>query len=240
MTRARVLRHLALPALCLAVGAGIGGALFGPSWPLGWPLASARPICRPSAAPLAATLHDGPVALLFGNSQLYDGDWRLGPALAVNCARQGLTAAEGLAMVAALPPVDPDLILLGFGAVEALRGADPTRFAESYGALVDALQARWPQARLVAMTVPPMRPGGGAVHRSAAGPGAAAAVAPLSAAIRAEAARRGLPVLDAAAALGVADAPPSETLSHDGVHLSGEGYARLSAALRAAIGGAAR
>lgn len=220
--------------LLLLTGLALGGAGgLGAAWVAHERLSPKAPPCRPSAPFRAMQAHDGPVALLIGNSQVFDGDWRPGDALAVNCGRQGMLAAEGLAAAPALPGIDPDAVLVGFGAVEALRGADAAAFAQDYDALLERLRARWPDARIIAMTVPPMR--ADAPDLPGTAPRAAAAAPAFSTEIRAAAAAHGIAILDAGAALGIGDAPPPAALSHDGVHLSAAGYAALSRALGAMI-----
>jgi lysophospholipase L1-like esterase len=171
-------------------------------------------------------------ALLFGNSQLHDGDWRFPGALAVNCARQGMTLQEGLAVARQLPDIAPAVVIVAFGAVEALRAADRgasidlIAFARDMDALLLDLRARWPAAELVVLAVPPMRP----------------ALLPWD---RQEAARIGgvnavIARAAGAAVLDPADALPTDqdgllaTMTYDGVHLTQDAYALVQTQIIAA------
>jgi hypothetical protein len=156
--------------------------------------------------------------LLFGNSQLHDGDWRFPGALAVNCARQGMTLRAGLAAANRLPDVAPAVVIVGFGAVEALQAAsrgaavDADAVARDMGTLLGHLRARWPEADLIILAVPPMRPA-------------------LLPAARRNAARIGA-INDAIAR--AAGAALLATMTYDGVHLTEAAYALLQAQIIAA------
>jgi lysophospholipase L1-like esterase len=211
----------------LVLAAGLAGAL------LGRTLAPARsageaPLCRPSAPALAAARHDGPVVLMLGNSQIFDGNWDLGPSLVINCARQGQTAEAALRTVSALPELDADAIVLGFGAVEAIRDGraiDPDAFRNRMEALIGSLRARWPAARLLVATVPPMRSDLLPDRYRAA----SEAVTPLSAALRALAGgRSGIRISDPARVMATDAGGLSAAMSHDGIHLTPAAYALWS------------
>lgn len=125
------------------------------------PAPAPRPlVCRPSNPPAFVARHPGTRLLLVGNSLLFDHDWRVPGAIVVNCARQGLTARAALDKLAEIPGIAPDMILLGFGSVEAYRAAKADLplpvddFAEAAKALVEALRARWPEADILFLTVP--------------------------------------------------------------------------------------
>jgi hypothetical protein len=212
---ARVVLAAAIAAALLAVGFAAGR------------LSIERPVpsltCRPSAPERAAIGRRA--VLLFGNSQMHDGDWRFPDALAVNCARQGMTLRAGLEVVDRLPDVAPAVVVLGFGAVEALRAAgqgaviDAGPVAQDMGVLLGCLRARWPGAELIVLGVPPMRPGLlPPAHRSAA------QIGPLNAAIAQVAAASGTTFTDPAEALPVDDDGLLATMTHDGVHLTEVAY----------------
>ncbi len=74
--------------------------------------------CRPSAPAVVASVTSQPSILFWGNSLLFDGDWNASDYLAVNCARQGLSAAQARTLTPLLPDFAPDEILLAFGSVE--------------------------------------------------------------------------------------------------------------------------
>jgi lysophospholipase L1-like esterase len=189
--------------------------------------------CRPSAPERAAIGRRA--VLLFGNSQMHDGDWRFPGALAVNCARQGMTLRAGLAIADRLPDVSPAVVVLGFGAVEALRAAgqgaviDADAVARDMGVLLGRLRARWPRAELVVLGVPPIRPGLLPPARRGA-----AQIGPLNAAIAQAAQMAGATFADPAEALPADEGGLSAAMTHDGVHLTEAAYERWQAQIIAA------
>ena len=221
MTR-RAALAAALAAVLLVVGFAAGQLrVERPAPPL---------ICRPSMPERAAVGRRA--VLLFGNSQLHDGDWRFPGALAVNCARQGMTLRAGLAAADRLPDVAPAVVIVGFGAVEALQAAsqgaavDADAVARDMGALLGHLRARWPEAELIILAVPPMRPALlPATRRNAARIGA------INDAIARAA---GAALLDPADALPVDEGGLLATMTYDGVHLTEAAYALLQAQIIAA------
>lgn len=149
------LTHLLAFGLGSLIGVTVAArAVFAPWQPL------QSVACRPSFPDRALGDYDGPVLLLWGNSLLFDNGWRDTGAEPVNCARQGLTAAQALRLTDDLPGPAPDTILVAFGSVEAVAAtqADATVDAASFGAAVAAiisrLSARWPRARILLASVP--------------------------------------------------------------------------------------
>jgi lysophospholipase L1-like esterase len=179
--------------------------------------------CRPSL-PERATLGQR-TALLFGNSQLHDGDWRFLGALAINCARQGMTLRAGLAVADQLPDVTPTVVIVGFGAVEALRAAgqggqvDVDAFARDMAALLGDLHARWPGAELIALGVPPMRPALLPAPRRCA-----ARLDPLNGVMTRIAQAAGAIFVDPAEALPTDEGGLLAAMTYDGVHLTEAAY----------------
>jgi lysophospholipase L1-like esterase len=191
------------------------------------------PVCRPSAAARAAI--DRRTALLFGNSQIHDGDWRFPGVLTVNCARQGMTLHSALSVAGSLPEVAPTVVILGFGAVEALQAADrgaapdTDAAARDMAALLGDLHARWPGAELIVLGTPPMRPALLSSNRRSA-----ARLGPLNAAIERAAQSAGAKMLDPAAVLPADDGGLSSAMTHDGVHLTEAAYGLVQAQILAA------
>jgi lysophospholipase L1-like esterase len=197
----------------LLVGAFWAGRFFAPD------AQPPRLICRPSAPALAG----GQSVLLFGNSQLHDGDWHFPGALAVNCAQQGLTLRAGLALMPDLPPITPDAIIIAFGAVEALQAAarnampDGAAFAQDMTALLVYLRARWPDAVLIVSAVPPMRPNLLPPHLQDA-----ARINGINAAIMR--ATTGVVWVNPADSLAMDVGGLAPTMTYDGVHLTPAAY----------------
>jgi lysophospholipase L1-like esterase len=218
------------PALRAAIAAALlaGGIMAGR---LSVTSAPAPLICRPSAPERAAIGRRA--VLLFGNSQLHDGDWRFPGALAVNCARQGMTLREGLAAAPDLPEVAPAVVILGFGAVEALRApgagraVDADAIARDMADLLGGLRARWPEAELIVSAIPPMRPD--LLPQSLRG---AARIDAINAALARAGAAAGAAVIDPA--LPVDAGGLSRAMTHDGVHLTETAYALWQAQIIAA------
>jgi lysophospholipase L1-like esterase len=221
--RGAALRGAVLAALL--VGTFWAGRFFAPD------VQALRLICRPSAPTLAG----GQSVLLFGNSQLYDGDWHFPGALAVNCARQGLTLRAGLALMPDLPPITPDAIIIAFGAVEVLQAAarnavpDDAAFAQDMTALLAHLRARWPDAILIVSAVPPMRPNLLPPRLQDA-----ARINGINAAIMRAA--TGAVQVNPADALAMDAGGLAPTMTYDGVHLTPLAYELWQAQIIAAAG----
>ena len=72
------------------------------------------------------------------------------PARVVNAGVSGETSAGGLSRVAwALRQTPPDVFVLALGANDGLRGIDPAVTRDNLGAILDAVEAAAPDARLV-------------------------------------------------------------------------------------------
>ncbi len=187
--------------------------------------------CTPSAPQVVTARAEGPVVLFWGNSLLHDHQWRIGGATSVNCAVQGLTAAAAAPLVPSLPNVAPDAIVLAFGSVELVRASkgvasDANAIAKAVRANLAALKARWPLAMIVLSSAPAFAQQGGD------------GIIDLD---EAEA-LNGVLSLIAGEAAGVSyfemrtlyDASRPElpaAATYDGVHLTGQAYARWEAAL---------
>ena len=120
--------------------------------------------CRPSAPELLAAQDPRPVLLAFGNSLIFDNDWRMPNYLVVNCARQGLVVRQAQNLLDDLPDVAPTTLLMGFGSVEAIRATllnaplDDTDFEVAMAQTLDTLQNRWPDTVIVLASVPAWKP----------------------------------------------------------------------------------
>lgn len=168
---------------------------------------------------------------MLGNSLVFDGDWDLGQALGVNCARQGLTAAAAVPHLDALPDVNPDAILLVFGTVEAIReqaSVDIPAFRQTMTRMVAQLRNRWPRAHLIIATVPPMRVGLLPDRHK----GAVEAIGALSFALR-SLAETGIAIQlnDPWTFLPRDEGGLKAAMTHDGVHLTPTAYALWSQAV---------
>lgn len=170
--------------------------------------------------------------LMYGHSQLFDGDWELPGALVVNCAQQGMLAFSGLARVVRLPDVDPDVIFLAFGANEALHAAgdrhafDGAAFEARMLELIAIVRERWPEAEVIVSGVVPMRP------QLMAPAWRSADLGPIRDRLESVVSKAGVRLLDPSEALEVDEGGLLESLTHDGLHLNAEGYRRWAALLR--------
>ena len=157
-----MIRRAALVLLVVIAAFGAGYVLGGKTVPP----ARIALSCTPSAPETIVRSTDAPVILFWGNSLLHDHDWRMDGAVAVNCALQGLTAAAAAPMIASLPDVEPDVIVLAFGSVELIRAGRGGDFSEdAFSAAVTdnvaALKARWSNARQILTSAPSFRGLGG-------------------------------------------------------------------------------
>ncbi len=112
--------------------------------------------CRPSAPAVIASVTSQPSILFWGNSLLFDGDWNASDYLAVNCARQGLTAAQARALTPLLPSFAPDEILLAFGSVELGRHKNLNLpiFIDDVAGIVTQLGAQYTDSRIWLAGIP--------------------------------------------------------------------------------------
>lgn len=112
--------------------------------------------CRPTAPAVATQDSTVPVVLFWGNSLLFDHGWQDPNFVAVNCAQQGMTAADALRRTTQLPTLPADAILIAFGSVELARSKTPTpaMFMEDVAAIVALLRSRHPNARIWLSGVP--------------------------------------------------------------------------------------
>ncbi len=146
-----------LDLIAALLGAALVLTLF---WPRAMAPNAPGLTCRPSAPALVAEHTGQPALLIFGNSLLFDHGWRVPGFLPVNCARQGLTAAEALPLMAGFGDLMPEAILLGFGSVEALRAVltetvvAPDIFGAEMDRLLSEMQARWPEVPIHLASVP--------------------------------------------------------------------------------------
>ncbi|MFZ3584785.1 SGNH/GDSL hydrolase family protein [Loktanella sp. DJP18] len=229
-----------LAPVALAISFGIAFGLSTGSFRSSISVASSPLVCRPSAPTLAEAHHYGASILMFGNSQIYDGNWNLGLTLPINCARQGLTARAAINLVPTLPVIDPDAILLGFGAVEVLQAGsavNPATFEYELTTLVEAMAARWPKARILVATVPPMRR---QLLPTTRGSAATTATALSEAARAVAAAQTGTRLIDLSNILPVDADGLMEAMTHDGVHLTPAAYALWSAKIADEVAAALR
>lgn len=117
-------------------------------------------VCRPSAP--AQAYHDStePVVLLWGNSLLFDYHWYGLEASIVNCAHQGQIAVDAAPKTRFLPQVMPDLIVVAFGSVEALRASkgrqtlDLVGFEDGMADILDQITHKWPEAKVLVNSTP--------------------------------------------------------------------------------------
>lgn len=200
------LRALLAAAAILVAGLAIGWTLRGAV-----PVASEpRLACRPSAPATAVATAGAQVVLYLGNSIVFDHDWSLPGTRAVNCARQGLVA-EALP-VDALPRIAPDLVVLGFGTVELVRGArDAPAVVADLGGVLRGVAARYDGAPILILAVPPYEDGSVS-----------------------EAVNAGLAALAADMGAGFAPLGPGAR-TYDGIHLVRDAYEPWHAAVRDAL-----
>lgn len=85
-------------------------------------------------------------------------------AFVANCARQGLPAHIARLLIAKLPALKPDTIVVAFGAVELQRAGlkgqvpDQDAFTQTMRRILTDLRARWPKAGILLTGIPPVRP----------------------------------------------------------------------------------
>ena len=200
--------------ICVATGFVLG-RLSAPA-----PPDSAQMVCRPSAPALATAQRTDPVMLFYGNSLIHDHDWDIPDRQNVNCARQGLSLQQGVRLAKDLPEIAPQQIVLGFGSVELLRSRlsgtapDVEAFETHANALVRHLSDRWPEARIIWITVPQIGDDDDIRHARAL---SAAAPAKIS----------NLDCLNIDAALSLS----SKSTSYDRLHLTAAAYTYLEQAL---------
>jgi len=109
-------------------------------------------VCRPS---VPEQLPVGPKVLFWGNSLAFDHSWKVDGHLAVNCARQGMTAMAAVSHIDALPNVDISASVVIFGTVELVRGlSDPAPFFDAVEQNVAGLKAKYPGAQVFLVGVP--------------------------------------------------------------------------------------
>ena len=212
-----------------------GGALLlvaGIAFMAGRKMAAPGPVplaCRPSAPVLAAAAARAEwTVLMLGNSQLHDHDWVFPGAFVINCARQGLSANTARPLLPGLPDLQPDTIIVAFGAVELQRAGlkrqalDPGDFARTLHGLVSDLQGRWPDSGIVLAGVPPMRPGWFPPGRAPDGETRLAMNRDLATIAQASGKVR---FSDPDTRLPVDAGGLTETMTHDGLHLTPAAYA---------------
>lgn len=115
-----------------------------------------RPTCRPSQPAKASEFAGKEVTLFLGNSIAFDTDWQVpSNRLAVNCARQGLTAKQALNQFDDLPELPVREIVIFLGSVELARsGALPVDFDDTIFEIVASLSTRYAQATIVLAGLP--------------------------------------------------------------------------------------
>lgn len=157
MTRRTLLSGAIVATVCISVGVWIG------SWIAPQQNGSTPGMqltCRPSLPERAVTQAALPAILFFGNSLLFDNDWRIPDALAVNCARQGMSASRARDLIENLPEVRPLGIVLAFGSVEAYHAQhngkmiNLAQFTADTEQINRSLRARWPDAWILWMPIP--------------------------------------------------------------------------------------
>lgn len=209
------MKPVGLWVFALAAAFGIGLQMGGWS-----PFPKAAPLtCRPS---VPQHLPPGPAILFWGNSIAFDHGWSVDGSHSVNCAIQGLTAENAVAMTGRLPRRDFSAIVLAFGSVELARGApDIARFAAALSEITKTLRTNYPDADLIVLGVP----AGGADPLAWRYAGHEAH-AQISAALRGAAEPDGF--VDVALAL---NQKPLIKSTYDGIHMTTEAYARIEKAL---------
>lgn len=187
--------------------------------------------CRNDAAPGTST--SAPQVLMVGNSLIFDHVWRLEERNALVCAKQGATLADF--QRGGLPPAaNPDTIVAAFGTVEVVQSApeapDIEAFESDLTRFVSEVRARWPSARLLLLTAPPIN---AELFRDLEiDPHA---IGLMNDAIRKVARTQGGVVIETGAALAAGGAPFDEAMTSDGVHLRPLAYERWESAIEAAL-----
>lgn len=139
-------------ALIFLAGCLVFAALSYPSGPTPGPVPELRIVCRPSSP---ERLDAGPKVLFWGNSLAFDHGWRVDDHVAVNCARQGMTAQAAVPQSEQLPRVAFAAVVLVFGSVEMVRNVDDTsQFATAIDAIVARVRGFYPGAEIVVLGVP--------------------------------------------------------------------------------------
>ncbi|WP_420862200.1 SGNH/GDSL hydrolase family protein [Algirhabdus cladophorae] len=139
-------------ALAVTVFAFLLGLYAGPSVKARFEAVPATTVCRPSSP---EKLGDQPAVLFWGNSLAFDGDWPLDGFVSVNCGVQGLTAQAAVELTPSLPDLDFAAVVIIFGTVELIRGAEsPEIFRASVNDVLDQLGQKYPKAKFVALGVP--------------------------------------------------------------------------------------
>lgn len=175
--------------------------------------------------------------LMLGNSLLHDFDWPLANTRVLNCAKQGQTLGEFMMsrwQVVSRYTDNPDHIVIAFGTVEVVRSERDDRhiqeFMEVYPDFLDSLRQRWPDAQLVVNLLPPIN--GELFGRPQLD---TAAVEQLNQFIRQSTNCSGCQVIDLPAVLAQGQVDFDETVTYDGVHLTGYGYEKWLRAVAHAI-----
>lgn len=176
-------------------------------------------VCRPSAPEVLSLTPD---VLFWGNSLAFDGNWDQADRVAVNCARQGLTAEAATTLVDDLPLLDLKVVALVFGTVEMLRGqTDAVAFRAAIESNLSSLRTRYPAAQFVVIGIPEGAPW---IYDDDATTAAYNHVLKDMA---------GTIFISATEALSQV---PAQALTYDGVHLTQQSYAVLREALWSVVG----
>lgn len=159
--------------------------------------------------------------VLLGDSLTERGEWAelLGDAAVRNRGVAGDTTRDVLARAPAVAAARPERVFLLAGVNDLEAGEPVASIAERYGAILDALRAGAPGARLFCQSVFPVREG------LAPRPLTNAKIAALNEALARAAAGRGCAWVDVGAALADGGGALDARFTLDGVHLTGPGYA---------------
>lgn len=110
----------------------------------------------------SASAHSNSRQIIFiGNSLLHDNDWSIKEFSIINCAQQGLTLEKFLSSYTGNNDFDPELVVVAFGTVEAIRQQSVANYARSsflqdLANLNRWLNSNWPKSRIVVTAVPPI------------------------------------------------------------------------------------
>jgi lysophospholipase L1-like esterase len=169
--------------------------------------------------------------VLVGDSLTERAEWRelLGRDDVYNRGISGDTVAGVRERIDAVLRARPRAIVLMIGINDLEAGRAPAEVAAAFEELLAAMRAAGPETRLVVLSVLPMRDVGRGVGVANAQVGA------LNDAIAASCERHRAAFLDLRPTLTDETGALGEAFTRDGVHLTGEGYARWAEALKPAV-----